>query len=167
MDSLKRLVRAAVFAALICITTAYIFHIPIGGGGYIHPGDAMIYLAACLLPLPYAMGAAALGGALADLLTAPVWAPWTLVIKALLPLAFARQSYRLLGPRNLTACLLGAVINLVGYYFANWAILGLRPALVAYLPGELVQAGGSILLFVVLAVAFDKTGLKRRLFDPI
>ena len=46
-------------------------------GGYIHLGDALIYLAAVLLPAPYAMAAGAIGGGLADLLTAPVWAPAT------------------------------------------------------------------------------------------
>ena len=57
-------------------------------------------------------------------------------------------------------------MNLAGYYAANWVLLGLRPALLAYLPGELVQAGGSILLFVGLAAVFDKAGL-RRLFEPM
>ena len=63
----------ALFAALICVTTAYIFHIPFGtNGGYVHIGDTLIYLAAAILPAPYAMIAGALGGAFADLLTAPV-----------------------------------------------------------------------------------------------
>ena len=42
-------------AALICVTTAYIFHIPFGvNGGYVHIGDSLIYLAAAFLPTPYA-----------------------------------------------------------------------------------------------------------------
>ena len=166
MDPVKRLARAGVFAALICLTTAYVLHIPVAGGGYIHPGDALVYLAACLLPMPYALVAAGLGGAVADLLTAPVWAPWTLVIKALCIPAFSRKSRKLLCSRNLLACGLGAAVNLAGYYFANWVLLGLRPSLLAYLPGELIQAGGSILLFAVLAAVFDKAGLKR-LFEPM
>ena len=38
------------FAAMIALMTAYIFHIPYGAnGGYIHFGDALIYIAAVLL----------------------------------------------------------------------------------------------------------------------
>ena len=60
------------FAAMIALMTAYIFHIPYGAnGGYIHFGDALIYIAAILLPRPYALAAAAIGGGLADLMTAP------------------------------------------------------------------------------------------------
>ena len=166
MDSVKRLARAGVFAALICLTTAYILHIPLAGGGYIHPGDAFVYLAACLLPWPYAFGAAAIGGAAADLLTAPMWAPWTFVIKGLCVLAFSRRSQTLLRPRNLLACALGAVINLGGYFIATWALLGERPSLLAYLPGELIQAGASVVLFVILALVIDRAGL-RKLFEPM
>ena len=60
-----------VFAAMITVMTAYIAHVPVGANGtYIHFGDALIYLAAVLLPTPYALAAAAIGGGLADLLTA-------------------------------------------------------------------------------------------------
>ena len=84
------------FAAMITIMTAWLFHIPYGAnGGYIHFGDALIYLAAVLLPRPYAMAAAALGGGLADLLTAPVWAPATMIIKMLIVLPFTSQDGRI------------------------------------------------------------------------
>ena len=43
------------FAAIITLMTAYICHIPYGAnGGYIHFGDALIYVAAVILPRPYA-----------------------------------------------------------------------------------------------------------------
>ncbi|MBQ8044666.1 MAG: ECF transporter S component, partial [Clostridia bacterium] len=60
----------SIFAALITVTTAYIFHIPVPlTGGYIHIGDGIIYLAATILPTPYAIIGAMIGGGLADLLT--------------------------------------------------------------------------------------------------
>ena len=68
-QKLYRLVTAALFAAAIAVMTAYMLHIPIPTGGYIHIGDALIYLAACLLPAPWAMAAGAVGAGLADLLT--------------------------------------------------------------------------------------------------
>ena len=69
-----RIVTTGIFAAMITVMTAYICHIPYGAnGGYIHFGDTMIYLAAVFLPRPYALAAAAIGGGIADLLTAPMW----------------------------------------------------------------------------------------------
>ena len=52
---LRLLCLAALFAGAIAVTTAYLLHIPIPTGGYIHLGDALIYLAACLLPAPLSL----------------------------------------------------------------------------------------------------------------
>ena len=79
---MRCLTLTGLMAAMITMMTAYICHIPIGvNGGYIHFGDSIIYLAAVLLPTPYALAAAAIGGGLADLMTAPMWAPAPLIIK--------------------------------------------------------------------------------------
>ena len=44
--TLRRMNAGAMLAAVIALTTAYLFHIPVGGnGGYIHIGDAFVYLA--------------------------------------------------------------------------------------------------------------------------
>jgi uncharacterized membrane protein len=67
--NIKIIVLTALFAAIIYITTAYLFHIQTGlNGGFIHLGDTFIYLAACVLPAPFAMIAAALGAGLLTLL---------------------------------------------------------------------------------------------------
>ena len=72
-------VMAALFAAMITVFTAYVLRIP-AGNGYIHLGDSFIFLAASLLPLPYAIVAAAVGAGLADALTAPLWVIATVII---------------------------------------------------------------------------------------
>ena len=64
----RYLVLSAMFAAIIALTITYLFHIPTGVTGYIHLGDAFIYLAGSFLPAPYACAAAALGGGLADIM---------------------------------------------------------------------------------------------------
>ena len=47
-NKLLLLVLSALFAAMITVMTAFLFHIPIGvNGGYLHFGDALIYF--CLL----------------------------------------------------------------------------------------------------------------------
>ena len=94
-ENLRQLTTTALFAAAITVMTAYMLHIPLPTGGYIHLGDALIYLAACLLPVPYAAAAAAIGAGLADLLTAPMWVLPTLVIKAVLVLFFTSKSERI------------------------------------------------------------------------
>ena len=93
---------SAMFAAMVTVTTAYLFHIPIGSnGGYIHVGDAFIYLAAAFLPLPYAAAASAVGAALADVLTgAAVYAIPTLIIKALMVVPFTYKGSRVISRRN-------------------------------------------------------------------
>ena len=64
LSRVRYLTMTGLMAALITIMTAYICHIPVGvNGGYIHFGDSLIYLAAVLLPRPYALAAAAIGGA--------------------------------------------------------------------------------------------------------
>ena len=64
---LIKIVTAAMFAALVTGLT-FFPKIPIPGGGYVHLGETMIYIAASFLPLPFAMASAAIGSGLADIL---------------------------------------------------------------------------------------------------
>ena len=133
----KHLVLAALFAALTFVLTAYFFHVPVGvNGGYIHFGDSMIYLAASVLPLPYAMAAGAIGAGLSDLISGgAMWVLPTVIIKAL--------------------------ICLVGYYLAESIITGSFWVGLPSAPLTLIQSAGSSALYILLALAFDKAQLKR------
>lgn len=161
--NLSSLTLAGLFAAMITLTTAYIFHIPFGAnGGYIHFGDALIYLAAVLLPRPYGMGAAAIGGGLADLMTAPLWAPATILIKSLITLPFTADSPRILNKRNVLAPFLALILSAIGYYLAEWILFGESAALVS-ITGSLLQSGGSTFLFLALGSALDRIHIKNKL----
>ena len=162
-QSLHRLVLAALFAAAVTAATAYLLHIPIPTGGYIHLGDALIYLAACLLPAPYAMGAAAVGAGLADLLTAPMWVVPTLIINAVAVLPFTSRDRRLLCPRNLAAVFVSGLLSPVGYGLAACVLLGSAHAFLPQFLGTLIQAVGSGVLFVALGLALDGAKVKARL----
>lgn len=155
-DRVRHLTLAALFAAAITLTTAYVLHIPIPTGGYIHLGDALIYLVACLLPTPYAVGAAVVGAGLADLLTAPMWVVPTLIIKALVALLFTSGGGRVLCPRNLMALAGAAVLSPGLYALAAAAVAGTMAAFWPQFAGTLVQAVGSTAVFVVLAGALQK-----------
>jgi uncharacterized repeat protein (TIGR04002 family) len=158
---LRQLVLTALFASAITVMTAYILHIPIPTGGYIHLGDALIYLAACLLPLPYAAAAAAVGAGLADLLTAPMWVLPTLVIKAVLVLFFTSKSERVLCPRNCAAVVMAGLFSPAAYALAGCAMAGTMTAFLPQFLGTLVQGIGSGALFLVIAPALDGVKLKE------
>ncbi len=159
---LHNLVTAAIFAAAICVTTAYVLHIPLPTGGYIHVGDALIYLAAGLLPLPYAMAAGAIGGALADLLTAPMWALSTFLIKAIICLPFTRKEEKILCARNVAGVVIAGLVSPTLYAFVNVFFTGTWTAFLPQFVGTLIQGVGSAVVFVVLAYGVDKAGLKKR-----
>jgi len=145
------------------VMTAYMLHIPIPTGGYIHLGDALIYLAACLLPVPYAAAAAAIGAGLADLLTAPMWVPATLVIKAIVVLFFTSKNERLLCRRNLAAVVIAGLFSPAAYALAGCAMAGTMAAFVPQFLGTLVQGIGSGALFLVIAPALDGVKLKEHM----
>ena len=166
----KNIVLVGVLAAMVCVATTFL-HVPIMGGGYVHMGDAVIYLAAALLPTPYAMAAAAVGAGLADVLVAPMWAPFTVVIKAVMVLAFTAKKERLLCGRNALAVVLAGVIGVVGYYVAEVAILCFSGgelavsavAAVAAIPFNALQELAGGVAFLLLALALDRMNIKKRL----
>lgn len=157
---LRLLTVTAMFAAAITVTTAYLLHIPIPTGGYVHLGDALIYLAACLLPVPYAAAAAAVGAGLADLLTAPMWVLPTLVIKALIVLPFTSRGERILCHRNVTAVFIAGIFSPAAYALAGCVLTGTLTSFVPQFLGTLVQGIGSGALFLVIAPAMDTVKLK-------
>ena len=154
-----------VLTALTVIFTAYILHIPVGtNGGYVHFGDSIIYLAAALLPTPYALAVGALGGGISDLLTAPMWTIPTIIIKMLIVLPFTSHGKTLLNRRNLVAPVISFFISAIGYYVAEVILFGSETALLAALSGSIVQSAGSAVFFYLAAAAFDGKGIKRKLF---
>ena len=162
-NNTKQLTMTALFAAVICVTTAYIFHIPFGAnGGYIHIGDTLIYLAAAMLPAPYAMLAGALGGFLADLFTAPVWAFATLIIKALITVPFI-SSGKIVNKRNILALFAATIISITGYWVAEFIIFGNAAVALVSIISSLIQGVCSGALFIVFGLALDKMNFKSRL----
>ena len=163
-QSIKHLTIAALFAALIAVFTAFIFHIPIKIGAntaYLHFGDAFIFISASLLPTPYAVTAAAIGGALGDLMCgAAVWMPFTFVVKALIALTFTSKG-KIVNKRNIFAIILSLIITVVIYYIAEALIYGnwITPALSVL--GNVVQIVGSGLIYLSIGFALDKTKIKK------
>ncbi|MBE5882655.1 MAG: TIGR04002 family protein [Lachnospiraceae bacterium] len=163
---IKYMALTGVFAALITIMTAYICHVPIGiNGGYVHFGDAFIYLAASLLPLPYALAAAAIGGGLADLLTAPMWAPATILIKMLIVLPFTSKANRIVAKRNVMSTVSAYFISGFGYYIAERLMFENGAVLVVTMAQTAVQSLGSAVVYLLLGAALDRGQFKNRFFE--
>ena len=84
---LQKLVIAAMFAAVITVATIVI-QIPSPMNGYVNMGDLFVLLSAWMLGPVYGTAAAAIGSALADIITSyAYYAPGTFVIKGLMALA--------------------------------------------------------------------------------
>ncbi|MGN0462627.1 MAG: TIGR04002 family protein [Ruminococcus sp.] len=158
--NLFNLVLAALFAALIFVLTYFIkFPTAIG---YIHPGDAAIYLAAALLPTPYALAAAGLGGALADLVGGYfVYIPVTFAVKVLLALCFTSKKENMINIRNIIATVVCCGITVFGYF--SFEIFYYGTGAFGSMPLNLLQGVVSGVLFVVIGFAFDKAKIKNRL----
>ena len=159
---LKNLSNAGMFAALTALLTA-VLHIPVANG-YIHCGDAVIYLAAAFLPMPYAIGASAVGGMLADIFSGyPAYALPTFLIKGLLAAAFSLVGgKKLLCVRRFAAMGLCGVISVTGYWLtAVFLYGGWFAQLAATVPGDLIQAAASAAVYTAAALALAAAGSPR------
>ena len=157
---------AGIFTAIVFVFTAYL-HIP-SHTGYTHVGDGFIYLAACMLPLPYAMFVGAGGALLADCLTDyAIWAPGSIIIKTVAVLFFSRKSARIISIRNLLALIPAWAVCIGGYYLYEALITGNFVAPLSGIPGYITQSVLSSILFVVAGLAMDKLNAKNTLVGGI
>jgi uncharacterized repeat protein (TIGR04002 family) len=160
---LKIICIASVLTALIVVFTM-LFPIPIPGAGFVFLGDFFIYIAAVLLPMPYAMATAALGGVLSDiLLSYTIYAPFTFVIKPLLVLCFTSKKHAVLCKRNMIAPIFAAIITMGGYFLADWILFGeiggFAQAFTS-LPFNALQAGISGVALIITGFLLDKIKIK-------
>ncbi len=160
---LRTMCLAAILTAVVFVFTAYL-HIP-SHTGYTHVGDGFIYLAACLLPLPYAAFVGAVGALLADCLTGfAIWAPGSVVIKVLAVLFFSRKAKRIVCPRNLLALIPAWAACIGGYYLYEVMLVGQWAAPLAGIPGYITQSVLSSGLFVAAGAALDQLNIKKKLY---
>lgn len=161
-NKVKLMCMTGVLTALVFVVTAYL-HIPTNNG-YVHVGDGLIYLAACLLPWPYAITVGAGGALLADCLTGfAVWAPGSALIKALTALLFCRKGSKIINLRNVLALLPAAVLCAGGYYLYETLLYGNYISPLSGIPGSIMQSLASSVVFVVVGHTFDKMNIKLKI----
>ena len=153
----KKLVLAALFAALTCVAT-FLVRIPSVIGGYINLGDTMVLLSGWLLG-PVGALAAAVGSALADISAGYIiYAPVTFLIKGLMALAAYGIVRNVKGKRLVTNVISGIVAEIImiaGYFVFEWIIYDFGGA-VANIPANAVQAVAGITAATLLYSIFKR-----------
>ena len=160
----KKLVMAALFAAITCVATM-IIKIPSPLKGYINLGDCIVLLSAWMLSPAYSFLAAGLGSALADVFSGYItYAPATFVIKGLMAL-IAFFVFKLLNKKigkiasRIISGFFAEVIMVLGYYVFEGLLYGFAPSFVN-IPPNCVQGVAGIFIGVVLVTVFEKSKIK-------
>jgi uncharacterized membrane protein len=140
-DKIIKLVTAALMAAMTCVVTLFLpIKIPNTNNGYIHPGDAFVLLSGIILGPLYGGLSAGIGSLMADLYAeAYLYAPATLIIKALAAIA-AAYSYRKIRKRSvMMAGVFTGIVVTVGYFLYDLIISGTFGSALVSLPFNLIQ----------------------------
>lgn len=179
-QNIKKLVIAALLAAMTCIATM-IIKLPTPTFGYIHLGDGFVLLCGIILgPIPGAL-AAGIGSMFSDLFSGYVsWAPATLIIKALTGglagLLFHRLQHLVKSSKSRYAAvivsgMIGEALMVIGYFIyeaflAAFGSSSLNHASLAAgiassatgIPFNIVQGTVGIILSVLLLPILLKIG---------
>ena len=154
-NNLKKLILAALFAALSCVATMSIRIPTPGTGGNIHPGDAIVILSGVILGPVWGFLAGGIGSALSDLIGGYfVYVPITFMIKGLVALA-AGLLYQKVGKTQKSryaAVVLGGVADIIlvagGYFVCEYFIYGAGAA--ASIPANIIQGIGGLVISCIL-----------------
>ncbi|MEE3451731.1 MAG: TIGR04002 family protein [Acutalibacteraceae bacterium] len=175
-ERIRLIALSGMLAAMITIMTTFI-RIPATHNGYTHAGDSMIYLAAMVLPAPYAATASSVGGFMADILAgAPEWAFATAIIKAINTLPFIAVRYylkkigrdnRIISPYTIAMLIPTSLVTIVGYYIADGLMFGFEASLVTTLITGWLQPTAGAAVFVLVGSALDGVGFKSKIYPSI
>ena len=157
----KRMVIAAMFAALTCVATM-IIKIPSPLKGYVNLGDCVVLLEGWILGPVYGFLAAGIGSALADLLSGYlVYAPATFVIKGLMALV-AYFGFKLLNkmignlPSRIVTGIAAEIVMVLGYFVFEGFLYGFGPSAVN-IPANGAQGVAGVILGCILVKIFEKS----------
>ena len=157
----KKIVMAALLAALACVATM-IIKIPSPLKGYLNLGDCIVLLAGWMISPTYAFLAAGLGSALADLFSGYVtYAPATFLIKGLMAIV-AFYGFKLLHNKigdmvsRIISGILAEALMILGYFVFEGFLYGFIPSLVN-IPANAVQGVAGLIIGIVLIKVFEKS----------
>ena len=156
----KRLVTAALLAALTCVATMVI-KVPSPLNGYLNLGDCIVLLAGWMLSPALGFLFAGLGSALADVFSGYVtYAIPTFIIKGLMAL-IAFYGFKLLNKRlgdvlsRIISGISAEITMILGYYLFEGFLYGFIPSAVN-IPANAVQGVAGLVLGVLLIKLFQR-----------
>ena len=162
---IKKLVLAALFAALCCVMTLVI-QIP-APTGHVNLGDVAVLLSAWILGPVWGGAAAGVGSALADMLSYPAYAPATFVIKFAMATAAAlifglakKRGHKYIG--MVMGAIVAEAVMVGGYFLYECVVLAVGAAAAASIPFNLVQGTVGAVAGLAAAVLLDRGGLLDR-----
>lgn len=172
-DKTNTIVMTAMMMCLILITT-YTFKIPTPFQGYVHLGDAMIFLAVLVVGKKNGAVAAAFGSALADLMGGYVaFAPWTFVIKGLMALVMGlfidhmvkreKKTIKVAGVPliEIIGMIIAGIVMVLGYGVADAVLAGNIMTGILSMPANCGQFAAGVIIASILAAALYKTPARK------
>lgn len=156
----KKLVFAALMAAIACIATM-IIRIPVPAtGGYINLGDGIVILSGLLLGPVYGGLSAGIGSALADLFAGyVVYAVATFIIKGLMAVVVGiiLKNASKAGVINvIIAGVIAEIIMIAGYFIFEAVFMGFGLGALEAVTGNVIQGIGGIIIAAVLTPTVKK-----------
>ena len=162
----KKLVVAALMAALTCVATMMIT-IPSPLKGYLNLGDCIVLASGWLLSPVYGFLAAGIGSALADIFSGYViYAPATFLIKGLMALIacfvfrMLHKKSSTLMPRIISAAA-AELVMVLGYFVFEGFMYGFIPSAVN-IPANGMQGIAGMMIGIVLMKAIEKSKISLK-----
>lgn len=165
-QSLKRITKIAMMTAIIFVCT-YTFKVPIAiTGGYTHLGDCAIFVGVMILGRKDGALAAALGGALSDLLGGfMVWVVPTFLIKGLMAFVMGTIIEKAMPDRKgnwLIGAILGGICQIICYQLVKVVLISPAAAL-ATIPTITTQTVAGIIIGAVIIIVLKSSRVIARL----
>lgn len=162
-ENTRNITITALCTTIVFLLT-YMIKIPLASG-YVHFGDAALYMFAAVLDAPFALIAGAFGEMLADIAGGyAVYAPFTFVIKALMAGPFIlirKKSGAVVSTGTVLMALVSGIICVSGYFCCDLLIA--RAYAVADIIPNIIQASGSLVIFTVFGSALERSGFFERI----
>ena len=164
----SKVVMTALMMCMIMVATMFI-RVPIPGTqGYVHMGDAMIFLSVLILGWKYGAVAAAFGSMLADVVGGfAMWAPWSFCIKGVMALIMGLIVMRFAGGEKagagrfmgveIVAMVLSGAFMAAAYYAAEGIMYGNWIAPLLGVPWNIGQFAVGMVIATVIAAALCRT----------
>ena len=171
----RAMILTALLMALIMVLT-FATKIPVPSTqGYVHLGDAMIFMAVIILGRRYGTVAAAFGSAMADIVGGyALYAPVSFLVKGAMAFVLATFLARALEKGRAhsmilagTGMVLAGLVMAAGYYFAESLLYGNFLVPVAEIPMNILQFVVGIAVSLPLAGTLGKTQAGRDFAYPI